>query len=72
VWAEFVVVISTGLFIPEECLSLSRHFTWFLLSVLLINTAIFVYVAWVVRKRYLIRKATKAAEKGEVEDRAGL
>src|ERR1700678_1159543 len=24
VWAEFVVVVSTGIFIPEECLSLDR------------------------------------------------
>jgi uncharacterized membrane protein (DUF2068 family) len=72
VWAEFVVVISTGIFIPEECLSLNRHFTWFRLSVLLINTAIFIYVACVVWKRYLIRKATKADERGEVEDQGGI
>jgi uncharacterized membrane protein (DUF2068 family) len=61
VWAEFVVVTSTGIFIPEEFLSLHRHFTWFKLSILLINAAIFVYVAMVVWNRYLLRKASKAA-----------
>jgi uncharacterized membrane protein (DUF2068 family) len=63
VWAEFVVVSSTGIFIPEECLSLSRHFTGFKLSILLVNTAIFVYVALVVWKRYLLRKAARAVAK---------
>jgi uncharacterized membrane protein (DUF2068 family) len=72
VWAEFVVVTSTGIFIPEECLSLFRHFTWFRLSILVINTAILIYVARVVWKRYLIRKATKAAAIGVNVDRGGL
>ena len=72
VWAEFVVVTSTGIFIPEECLSLFRHFTWFRLSVLVINTAILAYVARVVWKRYLIRKATKAAAMCVDVDQGGL
>jgi uncharacterized membrane protein (DUF2068 family) len=72
VWAEFVVVVSTGLFIPEECLSLHRQFTWFRLSVLVINTAILVYVALVVWRRYLVRRAVKAAERCENVDQGGL
>jgi len=72
VWAEFVVVISTGIFIPEECLSLNRHFTWFRLSILLINAAILAYVAWIVWKRYVIRKATQASARSEDGGQGGI
>jgi uncharacterized membrane protein (DUF2068 family) len=72
VWAEFVVVISTGLFIPEECLSLNRSFTWFKLSILVVNAAILAYVAWVVWKRYLERKAAHASERGEEGGQGGI
>jgi len=71
-WAEYVVVISTGIFIPEECLSLLRQFTWFRLAVLIINSAILVYVANVVWKRHLFRKAALAAERSEDGDQAAL
>jgi uncharacterized membrane protein (DUF2068 family) len=61
-WAEYVVVVSTGIFVPEECLATARHFTWFRLSVLLLNAAVLVYVAHVVWNRYRERMASKKIE----------
>jgi uncharacterized membrane protein (DUF2068 family) len=59
-WAEYLVVISTGLFVPEECLGTLRRFTWVRLTVLLINLAMFVYVAQLVLKRHRARGAARA------------
>jgi uncharacterized membrane protein (DUF2068 family) len=60
-WAEYVVVISSGIFVPEECLATAHHFTWFRVSILLINAAILVYVVNLVWKRYKGRKTLQAA-----------
>jgi uncharacterized membrane protein (DUF2068 family) len=65
VWAEYVVVISTGLFVPEECKATLQHFTWFRLSVLLLNAVMLVYVAHVVWSRYRARAALKKTESVE-------
>ncbi len=56
-WAEYLVVISTALFVPEECLATARHFTWFKVSILLLNALILAYVVHVVWRRYRERKA---------------
>jgi uncharacterized membrane protein (DUF2068 family) len=63
-WAEYVVVISTGLFIPEEFIGIARHPSWLRLVILLINGAILVYVVWIVWRRYQIRRSEKAAGAG--------
>jgi len=60
IWAEYVVVISTGIFIPQECIALREHFTWFRLSILAINAAMLVYVAYTVWHRHLERRAARA------------
>ena len=60
-WAEYVVVISSGLFVPEECLVLIHKFTWLRFTVLLINAVILVYVALLVWNRYKQRRAARAA-----------
>jgi uncharacterized membrane protein (DUF2068 family) len=60
-WAEYVVVVSTGLFVPEECLGIARHPSWLRFAVLLVNVAILVYVVRVVWHRYQARKSEKAA-----------
>ncbi|HXN34542.1 MAG TPA: DUF2127 domain-containing protein [Opitutaceae bacterium] len=59
-WAEYVVVVSTGIYIPEECLVLHRHFTWFRVSVLVVNAAMFAYVAYAVWTRYQARRSCPA------------
>jgi uncharacterized membrane protein (DUF2068 family) len=60
-WAEYMVVISSGLFVPEECLATWRHFTWLKLSILVVNAVILVYVASLVWSRYRLRKSKRAA-----------
>jgi uncharacterized membrane protein (DUF2068 family) len=59
IWAEYVVVVSTGLFVPEECRVLAAHFTWVRLAVLVINVAVLVYVVNLVWKRHLQRRAAR-------------
>jgi uncharacterized membrane protein (DUF2068 family) len=58
-WAEYVVVISTGIFVPEEFLAAIHHVTWLRVSVLLLNAVILFYVANIVWRRYLNRRAPK-------------
>ncbi|HEY1848947.1 MAG TPA: DUF2127 domain-containing protein [Opitutaceae bacterium] len=60
-WAEYMVVLSTGAFVPEECRGLYLHPTWLRLVLLVVNTAILVYVIWLVWNRYRSR-AGKAAQ----------
>jgi uncharacterized membrane protein (DUF2068 family) len=60
-WAEYMVVISTGIFVPEECIGLLHHFTGLRLAVLLINAAILVYVIHIVWNRYRLRRASRGA-----------
>jgi uncharacterized membrane protein (DUF2068 family) len=60
-WAEYVVVVSTGIFVPEECIGILHHPTWLRLAILVINAAILVYVVSVVWNRYKQRKAFKSA-----------
>jgi uncharacterized membrane protein (DUF2068 family) len=63
-WAEYVVVISTGIFVPEECLSMFRRPTWLRLGILVVNAAIFAYTAWIVWNRYRERRAARALASG--------
>jgi uncharacterized membrane protein (DUF2068 family) len=60
-WAEYIVVVSSGLFVPEECLATVRHFTWLKLSLLVLNAIILVYVVCLVWKRFQLRRASRAA-----------
>ena len=53
-WAEYLTVIATSLLIPFELYELVRHPTVFKAGGLLVNVAIVVYLA------YLLRRRTKA------------
>jgi uncharacterized membrane protein (DUF2068 family) len=44
-WAEYMTLISTGLFIPLEAYELQRHFTLIKVGVTLVNFAIVWYLA---------------------------
>ena len=57
-WSEYMVVLSTGAFVPEECYATIQHFTWVKLTFLVLNSAILVYVVRLVWKRYKLRRAT--------------
>jgi uncharacterized membrane protein (DUF2068 family) len=60
-WAEYLVVFSTGLFVPEEMLGTLHHFSWLRLTILVINGVILFYVAALVWKRYQDRRSAGAA-----------
>src|ERR1035438_5671821 len=60
-WAEYFVVISTGLFIPGELLIVLQHVTWVRLTVLVINTAIFLYLANVLWEQWKERRKSNPA-----------
>jgi len=47
-WAEYLVVISTGLFVPQEIALCARHFTWTEFAVLAVNGVILTYVVRIV------------------------
>jgi uncharacterized membrane protein (DUF2068 family) len=49
-WAEYMTLISTGLFIPLEVYEIHRHFTMLKLAVTAINAAIVWYLAIRVRR----------------------
>jgi uncharacterized membrane protein (DUF2068 family) len=63
-WAEYMVVISTGIFVPEECIGIAHHPTWLRFGILLINAVILVYVVYVVWNRYKLRKSTAVTPAG--------
>jgi uncharacterized membrane protein (DUF2068 family) len=44
-WAKYLLLVATGLFVPEEALACLRHFTWERLLLLLVNVAVLAYVA---------------------------
>jgi uncharacterized membrane protein (DUF2068 family) len=50
-WAEYLVVIITGIFIPLEVYELFRRFTFVRLFVMLLNLAIVWYLARNLRRR---------------------
>jgi uncharacterized membrane protein (DUF2068 family) len=60
-WAEYMVLVSTGLFVPEEYLTMFKRFTWLKLSVVVINGVILIYVAQLVWKGYKHRRSARAA-----------
>jgi len=50
-WAEYMTLISTGLFVPIEVYEIFRHFTWVKAGVTIVNVLIVWYLAARVRKR---------------------
>jgi uncharacterized membrane protein (DUF2068 family) len=60
-WAEYLVVISTGIFIPKEGMATYAHPTWVRITILVLNVAMFIYVAQLVFKRHMARRTAKRA-----------
>lgn len=55
-WAEYMVVISSGLFVPEELSALVHRFSWAKLAILAVNAAILIYVTLLVWRRFRERR----------------
>jgi uncharacterized membrane protein (DUF2068 family) len=60
IWAEYVVVISSGIFVPEECIALCSRFTWPRVAILAVNAVIFAYMAITVWRRHVARRSAQA------------
>jgi uncharacterized membrane protein (DUF2068 family) len=50
-WAEYMTLISTGLFIPLEAYELARHFTIAKLAIVIVNFAIVWYLAVRIKRK---------------------
>lgn len=50
-WAEYMTLISTGLFVPLEVYEIFRHFTWLKVAVTVVNVGIVWYLAVRVKRR---------------------
>jgi len=61
-WAEYLVVLSTGVFVPEELWSCLRHFTWTKFAILIANAAILAYVVHIVWQRHRENWHSKAKD----------
>lgn len=59
-WAEWFALLTGGMYIPIELLEIMRGVTWPKVTVLIINTAIVIYVAYVL---YRSRQKYKHARK---------
>jgi uncharacterized membrane protein (DUF2068 family) len=57
-WAEYLVLLATGAFLPVEIDELSRHPTPFKAIALLVNIAIIAYLVW--RKRLFLERPSTA------------
>ena len=50
-WAKYLVIVSTGAFVPEEIYLCLHKFNWFKLGVLVLNVAILIYIILLVVRR---------------------
>jgi uncharacterized membrane protein (DUF2068 family) len=50
-WAKYLVIVSTGAFVPEEIYMCVHRFNWFKLGVLVLNVAILAYIILLVVRR---------------------
>ncbi|HXA80330.1 MAG TPA: DUF2127 domain-containing protein [Opitutaceae bacterium] len=50
-WAKYMVIASTGAFVPEEIYLCLHKFGWFRLGVLVLNVAILIYIILLVVRR---------------------
>jgi uncharacterized membrane protein (DUF2068 family) len=64
-WSEYMVVLSTGAFVPEECIAVASHFTALRLSVLLLNVAILAYMVVIVWGRFEARRRRAGATRAK-------
>ena len=65
-WTEYLVIISTGLFMPEEFHLTLEHFTWLRFSVLLINGIILIYMLLLIGRNRAEADLRKRAQPGNL------
>jgi uncharacterized membrane protein (DUF2068 family) len=64
VWAEYFTLILTGSFLPWEFYEIIRHVTVLKVVLILLNLAVFIYLAIVVNEKVRVRQQTVTAGRG--------
>lgn len=59
IWAEFVTVGVSALFLPFEFLSLARHVTWTRIGITTVNVAVVIYLIFHVQMRLRERRMAR-------------
>jgi uncharacterized membrane protein (DUF2068 family) len=62
-WAEYLIVISTGLFVPAEAEAVYQKFSAWRLAIFITNLVMLAYVFQLVLRRHLARRAARHAAK---------
>ena len=62
-WAEYLIVISTGLFVPAEAEAVYNKFSALRLGIFIANLVMLVYVFQLVLRRHLARRTAKRLAK---------
>lgn len=67
VWAEWLAIISGAVYLPFELYKLIRHPNWIHWTILLVNIAVVLYIAWVRWDEITAARATRVrlAEEGD-------
>lgn len=68
-WAEYLVLLATGAFLPYECLELLRHTSWTSALIFLVNLAI---AAYLVKAKRLFHEREEASARADREVLAPL
>ena len=56
-WSEYLVVISSGVFVPEELLTTIHHFHWVKVVILVINASMVIYLVRLVWRRHAAKRS---------------
>ena len=65
VWGEFLTVAITGSFLPLELHEVAVRLTWVRVSLLVINTAVVVYLLWVIGEKAAERARRRHARSSQ-------
>jgi uncharacterized membrane protein (DUF2068 family) len=60
IWAEFVTIVLSALFLPFEFVALAHHVTWIRIAITTINLAVVVYLIFHLQMRLRERRASHA------------
>lgn len=61
VWGEFLTVVITASFLPIEVHELIRRVTWVRVSLLAVNSAVLIYLLWVIGEKAAQRARSRRA-----------
>ena len=66
-WAKYLVLIATGIFLPEEIRSCFREFRWDKLGLFFVNLTFVAYIAWILLPHRPAKKPAAATKRADPE-----